>query len=253
MAAAFEHAAPEIVFNLASTGVGPTSSDEELSPGNAGIVKELLGAADPGVTRLVIHAGSWSQYGPFSGETPIREDHPQRATTPYGRAKAEAEAAGIALSRSRGIPFVALRLFNVFGPGEAGYRLVPHIVRSVACGSPVALTSGEQIRDFVYVDDAVEAFMACAETDLTTAAAFNVATGDATSVRSIAEMASDHLGADRSMLRFGAIEPRIGEPSHVVGDASAFTGRTGWNPRVAVSEGVRDTVLWAMEQTNHDD
>jgi len=215
-------------------------------------VHSLFAAADPDVTRLLIHAGSWSQYGAVAGEIPITEHHSQRATTAYGKAKAEAEALGFMASREHGVPFVSLRLFNVFGPREGAHRLIPYVVRCATEGSPAILTSGSQVRDFVYVDDAVNAFMSCTDSDVATLPAFNVATGVGTSVRTIAEMAVAYLDADPALLKFGQKAPRIGEATHVVGDSSALSRHTGWSTQVPVSGGVRDTVQWAMDHTTHD-
>ena len=180
------------------------------------------------------------------------EDHPQYAGTPYGRSKVAAETTGLAASQHAEIPFVSLRLFNIFGPREAAHRLIPHIVTRIAAGATAELTSGEQIRDFVFVDDAVAALVSCAEHELAESAAFNVATGIGTSVKTIAEMVAEHLGADPAMLKFSELEPRIGEATHVIGDSSALSMRTGWSAQVPVSDGVRDTVQWAMEHTRQD-
>jgi UDP-glucose 4-epimerase len=245
-------ARPETVFNLASAGVGRRVSDAELTSGNVGVVQALVNAIDADVTRLVLHAGSWSQYGPFAGTDAISEGHPQRASTPYGTAKAQAEAIGTAIGASRSVRFVALRLFNVFGPGEASHRLIPYIVESAVAGVPAELTTGSQVRDFVYVEDVVNAFISCADSSPMDTGAFNVATGLATSVRELAEMTQDEVGAERSTLAFGEKKSRVGEPSCVVGDASALSARTGWHARTSVSDGVRDTVRWALEHTrNH--
>lgn len=244
-------ARPNVVFNLASSGVGTPATETELLVGNPELVADLLKALDPGVTKLVVHAGSWSQYGLLSGSGRIAEDHPQHAITPYGRAKAEAETVGAELGKERGISFVTLRLFNVFGPGEAEHRLIPYIVRAITSGQPAQLTPGNQVRDFVYVTDIVDAFAACAAGDTMESGAFNVASGRGTSVADVAKMTAHHLGADVTMLKFGAKKPRIGEAPYVVGNPSALSARTRWTAQVSVSDGVRDTVRWAMEHTTN--
>lgn len=239
---------PEVVFNLAASGVGKQISHAQLVDGNAGIVARLLGSLDPMRTSMVIHAGSWSQYLIESPDDDVVETDRMDPPTTYGAAKVGAELMGRTIAAEVGIGFITLRLFNIYGTGENPSRLIPYVTNAVSTGTVADLTSGEQIRDFVHVDDAVTAFEACATLPEPVPSSLNVATGVSTRVRDVAVMAAEATGGDVTLLRFGAKPSRTDEPMRVVGNASALTEATGWEPQIPLADGIRDTVQWVLQQ-----
>ena len=214
----------------------------ELVDGNAGVVARLMSHIDSKKTTRVIHAGSWSQYHLGDPNRDITEDEPMDPPTVYGAAKVGAELIGRSAAAEIGVAFITLRLFNVYGPGENPARLIPHVVDAVAGGTVADLTSGDQVRDFVFVDDVAEAFEACGVLANPVSRSFNVATGVGTPVRDVAFEAAQAAGGGPRSLGFGARPPREDEPTRVVGDASALTEATGWNPQISVADGVGRTV-----------
>lgn len=244
---------PEVVFNLAAAGVSKQVSYSELIEGNIGIVARLLRSLDSRRTTTVVHAGSWSQYLNENPAEDIEATGRMDPPTVYGAAKVGAELMGRTIANETGISFVTLRLFNIYGPGEGPHRLIPYVTSAVSRGTTAELTPGEQIRDFVHVDDAVTAFEACTTLSGPVSLSFNVATGVPTRVRDVAVMAAEATGGDASLLRFGAKPPRTDEPMRVVGNASALTEATGWEPQIPVADGVRGTVQWVLQQNvDHD-
>lgn len=233
---------PQVIFNLAAAGVGKRIPYIEMVEGNAGIVARVLQATNPETTRIVVHAGTWSQYSCENPERRILETDRMEPPTVYGVAKLGAELMGRAIASDKGVGFVSLRLFNVYGPGESKSRLIPYIAHCVATGRAADLTSGEQVRDFVHVDDVTSAFEAAAGIHAPEPAVFNIATGVGTSVREVARLTVLAAGGDEDMLRFDAKSARASEPQRVVGDASAFREATEWCPRIAVPDGVHTTV-----------
>ena len=246
---ALDAARPGVVFNLVAAGVEPNSRDpESLAAGNAGIVASLLSALQDRNGIRVIHTGSWSEYADPTSNTPISEEHPIAPSTAYGTAKAEGTLLGLRQSRGTGNPFTVLRLFHVYGPGEAPHRLLPYLVDRLTRGEPADLTAGTQIRDFVYVSDAVDALVAAATTDLETEP-FNVATGIGTAVADVVRMVAAELDAPNHLLRFGALESRPDEPETVIGNAARFSTATGWSARTSVAAGVRRTIQGITSDT----
>jgi nucleoside-diphosphate-sugar epimerase len=240
---------PEVVFNLAAAGVQRRAeTPEELADGNIGLVTRLLHACS--VTKpLVLHAGSWSEYADPTDRKLITEDHPRLPRTAYGAAKAAAATAGAELAARLGIAFVVMRLFNVYGPGEAPHRLLPAIVEAVARGTRAALTPGDQERDFVHVADAAAGFVTAAGTaDIAASPAYNLCTGRATSVATVARLAAAALGEGSERVELGALPARPDEPPWVVGDPSRFAARTGWRAAIPVESGVADTVTQMMSE-----
>jgi nucleoside-diphosphate-sugar epimerase len=170
----------------------------------------------------------------------LREDHPLRPASLYGAAKAAATLYGTALARELSIPFIVLRLFGVFGRGERAERLIPYLINQLKDDHPVDLTPGEQVRDVVYVDDAVDALVAAAETrNLEPGGVYNVCSSQPKRVAEIAETVADAMQKPRPLLRFGARPYRAHEPMWLVGDNRRFTAATHWQPRTTLAEGVQ--------------
>jgi nucleoside-diphosphate-sugar epimerase len=170
----------------------------------------------------------------------IREEHPLEPPSLYGAAKAAAALFGKALAARLGIAFVPLRLFGVYGPGEAPSRLVPHLIAHFRAGTTPALTPGGQARDFTYIDDVVEALMAAATAPGVVAGrAYNVCSGVPSLVREVAHLAARAVGKEGADLGLGRRAYRDDEPMWIVGDPSRFTEATGWTARVALEEGIR--------------
>lgn len=238
---------PEYIFNLAASGVGTETTYRELVAGNEGIVAQIVDGVNATATSMIIHAGSWSQYGNEVGTRAIVEDNPQVPTCAYGAAKVGAELLGRTAANSIGVAFTTLRLFNIYGPGEGSSRLIPYITSMVTAGKQAELTAGHQIRDFVHVDDAVRAFEYCSRLAGSGSQSFNVATGIGTSVRKMAVMTADAAGAEPDLLVFGARPGRSSEAASVVGSYSALSIAVGWQPQIAVNDGVQGTVSSILE------
>ncbi|MEX1134725.1 MAG: NAD(P)-dependent oxidoreductase [Acidimicrobiia bacterium] len=235
---------PDVVINLAAQGVDPSSRDpDSLINGNVGVLVELISGLSESSPRVILHAGSWSEYATTEEPGPITENRPIGPSSIYGAAKASAALFGNALARQAGIPFVTLRLFNVFGVGEPPRRLIPYLVEQLRLSAPADLSPGDQTRDLVYVDDVVDAFLLASKTPLEPFTAYNVCSSRPTEVRWIAETVADIMEKPRTLLRFGALRHREDEPLSVVGDNTRFVAATGWHPQTTVEEGIRSMIV----------
>jgi UDP-glucose 4-epimerase len=234
---------PQLVINLASYGVQRQDRDASaMLAGNAGIVANLLAIAAGWRVQRFIHAGSCSEYGKV-GPAPVREDTPLAPTSLYGAAKAAATLYGTALAASLGVPFVTLRLFGCFGPGEHRQRLVPYLIDRLRGEETCLLTPGDQVRDLTYIDDLVDAFLVAADADLVRGGVYHGCSGRGHSVREMGELVADLLGKPRTLLRWGALPHRDDEPRVLVGDPGKFTQATGWTPRLGLVDAMRRTIV----------
>jgi nucleoside-diphosphate-sugar epimerase len=207
--------------------------------GNVDILGRLLESLRRAPPRIVLHMGSWSEYASPTEPIPIDENQPLNPLSVYGAAKAAATIYGSALARELGLPFVVLRLFNVYGVGEGRQRLVPYLVDRLSRDEPAELTRGDQTRDFLYVTDVVEAIIVASGSDPLPTGIYNVCSGRPVQVRQVAETVADMLGKPRELLQLGARPSRHDEPLWMVGDNARFTGLTGWTPRISLDEGIR--------------
>lgn len=244
MEEAIESASPEIVVNLAAGGVSPDERQpDNLTDGNAGLLESLLKACAKNPPRLFLHAGSCSEYGPADEGTLITENHPVTPTSKYGVAKAAASELGFSLAPELGVPMVTFRLFHVYGNGEKETRLIPDLIKRLGANKAADLTPGDQVRDFIYVDDAANAFrVAWDAAELEPYQVFNVCSGSPVTVRAVAEKVADAMEKPHDLLNFGALPKREDEEPWIVGDNAKFTGAAGWRPGVTLDEGIRRMV-----------
>ncbi|MCC7112245.1 MAG: NAD(P)-dependent oxidoreductase [Deltaproteobacteria bacterium] len=237
----------ELVFHLGAYGVKPTEQDPlALVEGNVGVTVAWLEALAAAPPRRFLFAGSSAQYAPRSSPTLLVEDSPQAPATLYGACKAAAEDVGRVLAARHGIPFVSMRLFGVYGPGESPHRMIPYLARALSCGAPPELTPGGQARDWVYVDDVAEALVLAAAAPRL-ARAWNVCSGHGTTVREVALAVGAALGKDEAALGLGRRDYRHDEPMWIVGSPALLQADTGFRARTPLVEGVRRTIAWAVD------
>jgi nucleoside-diphosphate-sugar epimerase len=132
-----------------------------------------------------------------------------------------------------------VRIFNVYGPGEDPNRVVPYVIRQILAGSRCELTSGEQVRDYIHVDDLAAALWALARTDAQ--GVVNVGSGERVRVKDVALQLADMLGG-KHLLNFGAIPLRSTEPQVRCPDLSKLHSITDWKPRFDLTSGLKATV-----------
>ena len=158
---------PEVVFHLAAQAdvrVSVTDPVFDADVNVIGTLRVLEGARRAGVGRVVFAASGGTLYGePDASELPLKESLPQRPLSPYGVSKKAALDYLVAYRELHSLEFSALALANVYGPrqdphGEAG--VVAIFAERLLRGAPVTIYGdGEQTRDFVYIDDVVDAFV----------------------------------------------------------------------------------------------
>ncbi|MAG97447.1 MAG: SDR family oxidoreductase [Alphaproteobacteria bacterium] len=193
----------------------------------------LEAARAAGIKRLV-YAASSSCYG-IPEHYPTPEDAPIQPQYPYALTKYLGECQVLHWAQVYGLPALALRFFNVYGPRvrtSGTYGAVFGVFRAqLRAGKPLTIVGdGEQTRDFTYVSDAVDALVTAAESELR-GEVFNVGSGQAVSVNRLVEL----LGGRETV----HIPKRPGEPDCTLADMSRIRTALGWQPRVPIEEGVK--------------
>jgi UDP-glucose 4-epimerase len=178
---------------------------------------------------------------------PQPEHHPQRPVSPYGITKLVTEKYLHFYETAYGIPYVALRFGNVYGPrqnphGEAGVVAI-FAERLLDGRQPVIYGHGEQTRDYVYVGDVVLAVLAGLDHDGSDVV--NVGTGRETSVNELFRVLNTITGADADEVH---AEGKPGEQQRSVLDVSHAAASLGWRPEVELEDGLRETVAWFEKQ-----
>jgi nucleoside-diphosphate-sugar epimerase len=235
----------DIAFHLAAYGVDPADRDlDQLLNVNIAMPAALVRLCAARGAGLVM-SGTFSEYLAPATSIPLDEQSPLETTKLYGASKAAGGLMASALATTLGVGLRILRLFQVYGPGEAAYRLLPCLVSGLAQGRRVALSAGTQVRDFVHVDDAVDACVATAahlQQHAPSARIWNVCTGVGHPVREFAALVADAMGAPCGLLGFGDWPLRPDDVPWLVGDRTRIGRELGWHPRHEFETGVRDAV-----------
>lgn len=224
--------APDYIFHLASH-VSGSRALEELEPtfqSNLASVVHLLRHVSRSNCKRLVLAGS------------LEESADATPSSPYAAAKNAATLYARMCFNLYQTPVTIARLFMVYGPGQPDVRkLVPYVAVSLLSGRRAFLSSGVRPVDWVYIDDVVDALMACALDPGTIGKTVDVGTGQLTTVRSVAERIGKFAGSLEGPV-FGAVEDRRSEQVRAAdpSDATRIIGR----PLTPLDEGLRRTVDW---------
>jgi CDP-glucose 4,6-dehydratase len=244
-----EHEVGE-VFHLAAQTIVGTANRSPLGTWEANVrgTYTLLEAcrALGGVKRVVV-ASSDKAYGSHE-ELPYREDFPLEPVFPYDVSKAAADLIGRSYAATYGMPVAVTRLANVYGPGDLNWsRIVPDTASALARGErPVIRSDGTPERDYLYVEDAVDAYLAVAaslDRPELNGRAWNAGWGRPVSVLDLVRTLISVSGVD--------VEPDVrgegvpaGEIDRQYLDSSAIRAELGWEPKWELDRGLRAAWEW---------
>jgi nucleoside-diphosphate-sugar epimerase len=220
---AVQAAAPGLVVHLAAVGVtDPFLPLAQALRGNLDSTLNLLKAVG-GRCRVLV------------ARTPGEIE----CLNPYAASKAAAWQICRMFQRADGWPIVGVMPFQVYGPGLPERTVLGAALKAARSGEPFPMTPGDQRRDWIYVDDVVEGFLAAAGADANAVEGqtIELGTGASTPVREAVLKLFEILGAGQALV--GRLPPRPGEVPDQVADAARAESRTGWRARVGLEEGLR--------------
>jgi UDP-glucose 4-epimerase len=237
------HRRPDIVFHLAAQADVRVSVARPVFDATVNILGTLNvceGALAAGTSKIVFAASGGTLYG-NTEELPIREGQPQAPESPYGVAKKSAGDYLHYYRQARGLEYTALAMANVYGPrqdphGEAGVVAI-FAGKLLGRDRPVIFGDGSQTRDFVYVDDVVDAFVRSSEKG--GGLLMNIGTGVETSVQRLYDVMA-RLTGFKEPARYEP--PRTGELRRSALDPSRAGIHLGWKPWTSLEEGVARTL-----------
>jgi dolichol-phosphate mannosyltransferase len=241
---------PEVIFHLAAHGAYSWQHSLDLMVAvNLRCTQALLEAAAL-LGATVVNAGSSSEYG--YKDHPPREDEAVRPNSHYAVTKLAATHLCQLAADTHGVHATTLRLYSVYGPWEEPGRLMPTLVRAARAGHWPALADPGIARDYVWVHDACEAFLAAARARSTEpGAVFNVASGVQTTLGEVVAAAAEVFGVDAAPV-WGGMEPRAWDTSVWVGDPARAQSELGWRATTSLTQGLEETGAWFERHPEHD-
>ena len=239
----------DVVFHLAASVGNKRSIDDPVTDAEInvlGTIRILEAARKYGVRKIVV-TSSAGIFGELK-TLPIREDHQVEPDSPYGCTKLCQEKLCLAYAKLYGIDAVALRYFNVYGPNQrfdAYGNVIPIFAFSMLRGEPITIFGdGEQTRDFIHVDDVVQANIKAARTPSVTGA-YNIASASRITINELVRLLEQASGITPKVSH-GPERP--GDVRHSLADISKAQAAFGFSPIVGLEEGLRDYMRWAKQE-----
>jgi len=237
----------DFVLHQAAIPSVQRSVEDPIRSNNAninGTLNMLVASRDAKIKRFV-YAASSSAYGE-NLQLPKKEDQPALPISPYALTKYAGERYCQIFWKLYGLPTICLRYFNVFGPNQdpnSQYSaVIPKFIKALLKGEkPVIYGTGEQSRDFTFVDNVVNINLLSAKSEKGFGEVFNAGCGDQISLNQLLEMLNDILKTD---IKADYKEARIGDVLHSRADISKAKEILGYSPKIGIKEGLIKSIDW---------
>jgi UDP-glucose 4-epimerase len=247
----------DAVFHIAGQASTIRSFDDpsdDLRTNVQGTICVLQHCLEHRVGRF-LYASSMTAYG-HPGELPVKEDHPLKPVSYYGISKMAAERYVHTTAARNDLDFefhaTSFRMFNVYGERQSlqnPYQgVVAIFIANVLRGEPIQIFGdGEQSRDFIHIDDVVEAWVLALSSPAAYEEVFNLGRGSRRTVHQLIDAVLEAKGKRRQSYEIRYRPERPGDQRHMQADIGHVKEALGWRPKVGFSQGMARTVCWAEE------
>ena len=237
---------PDLVFHLAAYGAysSQTGFARMVDINLTGTASLLDACTEVGVEAFV-YTGSSSEYG-YKDHPPC-EDEVLEPNSHYAITKAAATHYCQFAARTAGVNAIAVRLYSIYGPYEEPTRLIPTLIAHGLRGTLPPLVSPTTARDFVYVDDAVDALICLTQKPARPGAVYNLCTGTQTSMASVVETARKLMGISAEPV-WSSMERRSWDTDIWVGSPVAMEKEVGWRAKLDFAAGLQRTIDWSRNR-----
>lgn len=232
----------QYIFHLAgqkSSGISRKFPFETLGENFQSTLNILETARTKADIKKIVLVSSLSVYSSQheSGQRLLNELDPLGADSVYSATKIITEIAGLSYWEDFGVDVTIARLANVYGPGQSELAVIPFLISKMAYSNDISMGNTESIRDFIFVEDVVDCLITMAISDKTTGIAFNVGTGEGTSINSVVQELSNILNYTGNIC-LDPVKLREKESQFVVANVERVKEVTGWFPRINLREGL---------------
>lgn len=235
---------PDVVIHLASISPVSYSYDHPIEVLETNCLGTIYLAES--CLREVPHfkhflfAGTSEEYG-NQENTPIKENAELRPNSPYAVSKVAADKYLLYMCNAYGFPVTILRNFNTYGRKKNTHFVVERTIVQMIRGKTIKLGDPTPIRDFVYVDDHVNGYLACLNNEKSISEVINFCTGRGVSIDQLVELIKEITGCEGEVI-WNAIPKRPLDIAVLIGDHSKAKKLLGWEPKFTLEEGLKRTV-----------
>ncbi|WP_171635032.1 NAD-dependent epimerase/dehydratase family protein [Paenibacillus plantarum] len=241
---------PEVIFHAAVYGGFSFQNDAaSIYAMNVQGTIQLLSACERAGFAAFINLGSSSEYGMKSA--PMRETDLLEPIGDYAVSKAAATLYCRTRAVEQQFPVVTLRLFSPYGPWDDPKRYIPYVIRSMLSRQRPQVSVPTSVRDYIYIDDAVEACVRAMQGTPCTGEIINVGSGSQVSIGEVAGMLTEIIGMEFEPQWGKNVRKKI-EPTIWSADIGKSKQLWGWDPIVTLREGLIRTVEWNKEHMRGD-
>ncbi len=210
----------------------------------------LESAKNCGIEQVLITSTS-ETYG-TAQYVPIDEKHPAVGQSPYSASKIAADQLAVSYYRSFDLPVKIVRPFNTYGPRQSARGIIPTIISQILAGSAtIKIGNIHPTRDFTYVNDTINAFMAIYNAPELLGQAVNIGTGKECSIGDLAQIIIELLDAqvtiDTDQER---VRPQKSEVERLNCNNTKLQSATNWKPLISLKEGLTHTISWIKNNTS---
>ena len=235
-----------VVFHLAALIGIPYSyraAQSYVRTNIEGTLNVLQAARDFDAERVLCTSTS-EVYG-TARYVPMNEEHPLQGQSPYSASKIGADKIAESYYLSFGLPVSIVRPFNTYGPRQSARAVIPTIITQALAGHKIELGALSPSRDFNYVSDTVEGFLCTALEKQVIGRTLNFASGVEITISELAELIGRLMGKRFTpVLEEQRVRPEHSEVKRLCGDATLARQVLGWQSRVKLEEGLRQTIAW---------
>lgn len=243
----------DMVFHMAALIAIPFSyhsPDSYVDTNIKGTLNVLQAARDTGCNRVLITSTS-EVYG-TAQYVPIDEQHPIQGQSPYSATKIGADRIAESFYRSFNTPVTIVRPFNTYGPRQSARAVIPTIITQLLSGSTeIKLGSVHPTRDFNYVSNICNGFIALAECNEAIGKEVNIGSGQEISIGDLAQLIISLMNPEAKIVQDDSRKrPENSEVERLLCDNRLIQELTGWKPEVSLKEGIKKTVEWFKNKEN---
>ena len=203
-------------------------------------VRNLVDCLNKSKIKGFVQIGSSDEYG--NNSAPQIETQREAPISPYSCAKVTSTHFLQTLYRTEMFPAVILRPFLVYGPGQSEERFIPQIIKGCTSRQEFPVSKGEQLRDFCFIDDVIQALFSALDNRSAHGEVINIASGKPISIKKMINTIVDIIGSGEP--QFGQVAYRNGENMALYGDTTKAKEILGWKSSVNLRQGLLETIKW---------